>query len=211
MATVHITHQMRCEVGAKIREMYDARRDALTKEWTESGHRPALADRIRDTYWASQGVTAEAVAKMPLNWLHRLSSIRLNAVHGTGVHHAVSDVSFSPPLATEINRGSYGWNIDLDTTAPDVMALLDVSQRLRELDAEERAYRTQVDELLEKCRTLRQAVEIWPNILAVLPQRYVDRHNAPPEKRERKAIDVNIDLDKLTTATVMGRMATARR
>lgn len=73
----------------------------------------------------------------------------------------------------------------------------------------------QVVDFIEKCKSINEAIKLWPDVRRYLPQTVLDRlAKKPPraEKEESEALQAlrNIDMAAVTTSTVIARLAGAQ-
>ena len=72
----------------------------------------------------------------------------------------------------------------------------------------------QITSFLESCKTVNKALKLWPDVQRYIPKEYITRVNAVTEKAassHNTALDAlkNINMDAVTTSTVLARMAGA--
>lgn len=72
----------------------------------------------------------------------------------------------------------------------------------------------QVDKFLAACKSLNEALKLWPDVAAYVPKNYLDRVNSKSEKkraedeRQAKAVEAlrAIDLEKIRTSETLVRL-----
>lgn len=72
----------------------------------------------------------------------------------------------------------------------------------------------QVGSFLEKCKSLNEAVKLWPDVVRYIPKEYVDRLNRKVEKSAASSSAAealkNVDTDLAAASLVLARMAGAK-
>lgn len=75
------------------------------------------------------------------------------------------------------------------------------------------AVRNQVETFLRSCKSLNEAIKLWPDVARYIPAEALVRMNRKPEKSQTatRAADAlkNVDMAMVTTSTVLARMAGA--
>ena len=94
---------------------------------------------------------------------------------------------------------------------PRVAAIADAHRNRQEAAKRWDAVIKQVTEFLKACKSLNEAVKLWPDVARYVHQSYLDRMQIKTEKAERTstALDAlrKLDLDAIQASTVLARMA----
>lgn len=156
---------------------------------------------------------------LPSSWIVKTEELRLNievdgssssakllAQHGTKIE--------IPP----IHSGNYyhAVKIKLDKskeyTQPLFLAVIAYQTKRKEIVNRWESVTSAVSDFLNKCKSLNQAIKLWPGISLYIPQEYIDKVN---EKIERKNKDAeatdslkSIDTDAIEAAAVIARLST---
>jgi len=147
--------------------------------------------------------------QMPPNWCGKADNIQMRfEVAERGPVRIRAELT--PPLITPpggVPSGVFMISADDPEIKPYVdreQAIYEIAQRWDKVDK-------QIMEFLGKCKSVNEAIKLWPQIEMYLPSEYVMRVN---EKKERNASAPsqaaealkNLDTDHLTTAAVISRM-----
>jgi hypothetical protein len=69
----------------------------------------------------------------------------------------------------------------------------------------------QVTDFLQACKSLNEAVKLWPDVVRYIPKQHMDRLQIKTEKAERTSTALEalrkLDLDTIQASTVLARMA----
>jgi hypothetical protein len=98
-----------------------------------------------------------------------------------------------------------------ESESPAVAAIADAHRNRQEAAKRWDAVIKQVTEFLSACKSLNEAVKLWPDVTRYVHQSYLDRMQIKTEKAERTstALDAlrKLDLDAIQASTVLARMA----
>lgn len=204
MSYVAISAKFNSDVRNKLRAM--RQRDASqvpSIEYKLSGTRTDLLT------WA-WGEHLHLKDVIPASWCGKTSNIQLRFdVAERGSVRIRAEIM--PPLITPpggVPSGVFPISVDDPEIKPFVereAAIYDVIQRWDKVDS-------QILEFLGKCRSVNEAIKLWPQIEMYIPTEYMERVN---EKKERNASGPSqaaealktLDTDHLTTAAVISRMS----
>jgi len=204
MSYVAVSSQFTSDVRGKLREM---RRRELTGtqqiEYKLSGTRTDLLAWA----WGEHLHLKEAI---PGNWCKVVENINLRFETGErGLFRA--SAALSPPLLVP-PTGLPGGTFPIKPTDPDIAANVARDEQIYDINERWNKVDKQILEFLGKCKSVNEALKLWPQIEMYLPPSYVERVN---EKKERvkggqsEAAEAlkNLDTDHLTTAAVISRMS----
>ena len=100
-----------------------------------------------------------------------------------------------------------------ENESPAVAAIADANRDRQEAAKRWDAVTKQVTEFLKACKSLNEAVKLWPDVVRYIHQSFLDRMQIKTEKAERTstALDAlrKLDLDAIQSSNVLARMAGA--
>ena len=91
--------------------------------------------------------------------------------------------------------------------AEEAVAAVEVDMQIAEIRKKWEGIQTQIREFLEKCRTLNEAVKLYPGLRMYVPQEYLDRLDKKVERAEKVAKLHGIDTEGLTAAAIAAKLA----
>ena len=94
----------------------------------------------------------------------------------------------------------------LDVVLPHIKYL----QNRRECAARWNKVKKDVNTFVERCKSLNEAVKLWPDVRNYIPTRILDKLDEKKDKaakRDTSSILDGIDIDELTTAAVVSKLA----
>lgn len=199
MATVRITHEIRRQVKNELQGMYNACIHKKTEELEHIGaaeacYRKYIPERYRS-------LAAQLNVDPDGRWLDEYSNINI-AVYYPNPDNAEADVirdSFSAPFASPVpmpQRLRYHTFELTEDLEPYEHAKRILIERRSLANERDRVVRSIVDDVLTKCTTLRQVLELWPTALDFMSDEVRAKHAEKPEKRRKKAVEeLEIDTD----------------
>ena len=213
MATVRITKELRDDILHRARSQFSKRREGILAKARDT-FEPMKAEFAEDCFAAmleQHGMPLEIYNAIPDGWVSTRSNINVRLVNDQpfGTYFP------SPQYATEIKvpcsmANSYQ---SANLTSPKLeryaMLTAETHRQIGALASEEQTMLDTVKKLLTECTTLKQALEIWPHLMDLLPQYAIDKHNEKVEKRNANKPKVVIDADMLTGVLVKAKIAEA--
>lgn len=218
MATVYITQQLSSEVSSVIKRMREA--EIITNN-AEVG-KPIELDTSEFLTKAMWGSHLHLKDQMPEEWLSINSGPTLN-VHvpideaGNKVVHAITfrnqkvtnrpnnDRWSEPKIAC---KKAY---LEANAHMSGVQNVLNYLDRV-ELNAEIKARWAKVEgdimAFLGKCKSLNEALKLWPGVKMYIPKDYIERVERKVERkvREKEILD-DTPVDTLTAAAIAARLS----
>jgi hypothetical protein len=91
--------------------------------------------------------------------------------------------------------------------AEEAVAAVEVEMKIAEIQNKWEGVKTQIREFLDKCRTLNEAVKLYPGLRMYVPKEYLDRVDKKVERAERVAKLHGIDTEGLTAAVIAAKLA----
>lgn len=151
--------------------------------------------------------------QIPDTWLQQLERIRINLVGHDSVQFSL-DVKFTRSVYVPHDLSAYNHaprTID-PTLYPEVMAAMNVMRERTEINRRWIAVRAQVIGFLEQCKSLNEAIKLFPQIRTYVPAEYLARVDKKTEKKVRDTTHVmgslaKIDTDMLAQSAVLSRLA----
>ena len=223
MAYVAITDRLVNDVSNKIGVMRTAEINAMPDP------QPTITEIIRDP-----AVTAMVVEKMwepvadirgRLEAYDREVTVRIKVKHrstnddGAVVNHLMTefDVKAKVPCIVAVEDGYYPRAKYLMFSDCDerFASVWEMQSNRREASDRWEAVSKQVTEFLKSCKSLNEAVKLWPDVTRYISKDDMDRleKNAPKAQKEvSKAMEAlkAMDLDAINASTELARMAGAK-
>jgi hypothetical protein len=193
--------------------MYAVRENIRSMRRKEYNSVPEVDKKLRGdhgtvvaAFWQEHLNLKDVIPKM---WKREISSARIKVTMGDGAEHRVFDVNLEPPGEAPPIGVSKMPVFPHD--APEVKAFVDYDSLQRDIAARWDKVESDLTHFLGKCKSLNEALKLWPQIEMYIPREYMNRVN---EKRERtkgnddaaEALKA-LDTDHLTTAAVLARMS----
>lgn len=102
-----------------------------------------------------------------------------------------------------------------ETFDPRCTTIAEAEKQLEEIKGRWDAVETQVKNFLRSCKSLNEAVKLWPDVTRYIPKEDMERleKNAPKQQKEAsKALEAlkAMDFDTINASTVLARMAGAK-
>lgn len=212
MATVRITHDIRCHVKRKFEELYRERINRKHKElqnldignvcylhYVPAKYRE-LAQQLNTD---PDGLWVDTVHNIPVKMTYIKDDEARTATT------VAFTVPLDPPIPLPLRMRGYGVRFELlESMAPYEHAkkiCLDLDAMHEERD---KLIGQIVDGVLAKCSTLRQVLELWPTAMDFMPDEVKQKHAAKTEKRQSVVEELSIDND-VKVSLMKARMLTA--
>ena len=222
MATVNMSDTLREKVRVRIQDIFSDREIMLTQQIHDQITPQQVYETLfRDELHLLSSLSDAYVTKAGEIALEMTIPDVSGEVNKTIRFKAPQSVIFKlPPRVKEVKPAVYGLvkhhhysdNIFLiDTTDPRweyFMAIaMPVFAEIGNLRREHRSTRQQVNNLLEKCKTLQQALTAYPMLIELVPEDVKQKHFEKVEKKPRVKAEVEaLKLDTLTSAVVANKI-----
>lgn len=205
MAYVAISSDLRENVrrnieGMKRRELHAA----APKEKTEEVRLHQVTPQHLELVW---GEHLHLKPIIPQKWCRKVQTVYLNAerkIEDTDVRATMTyefpDTIPAPPGSEHYIRKDVGEEF------PGMKELLDAAVNRREIELRWNKVHDQVTTFIKNCKSLNEALKLWPDVKLYIPQNYLDRVEQKTTKpKESRAAEVlkQIDTD-IATASVVG-------
>jgi hypothetical protein len=222
MATVYITQELINRVKTRINGMRRAERNSDVPNIDKN----ALVDAsqlFNIGCWGEKYV--HLVSQIPKDWLAKMddATISVKGVLDDGRHMSTGVRFNGMKSAYARPKDSYYAKTDSELTLDFVRALpeetvgrAELLQRWEEsiialdIDARWEKVETNIVEFLKKCKSLNEAVKLFPNVTMYLHYEDMERLNRKIERQsQRKAIVEAVDTEGLTAAAIAAKLAEA--
>lgn len=222
MATVYITRELIERVKKRIDGMRKAER-ASDLPNIDKNYSVDASQLYNIGCWGSDHV--HLIDKIPKDWLSKAedSTISIGGTLDDG-NTLVASVRFNGmtfaytrPADSYWNKTTSELNIDYVRSLPeetcgraellerwnDAMVELTINERWKKVE-------TDITEFLNKCKSLNEAVKLFPNVTMYIGHEDIERLNRKVERvAQRKAIVESYDTDGLTAAAIAAKLAQA--
>jgi hypothetical protein len=227
MAYAAITSGLKQEVRSKIQQLKNVEiitlkdHDHVEEQITSS---PLIQEALLTLMWEStepdlrdrlEKYNRDCVVKfkftMPAEYSHNGTEERVKECRATA--------SKGIPCLVEISTGynqstAKTYSVDFHSD-PLFAEYADAFKNRRECSKRWEAVETQVLNFLDSCKSVNEALKLWPDVARYLPKHAIDKVNLKAEKQVKEVSDAlkalgAIDMDAVNTSTVLARMAGAR-
>lgn len=211
---VAITSRLIDDVISQINLMRNKELDSMPTHALSKSQ--LLARRIQDKYWSDR---QHLMPQIPVEWMDKSKSCALT-IHWTDenaqVKKAFTSFEFDNPLLLPPKSNAYRMdfevNLNYETDEELRAEFRKVTQR-SEAEAKWAGVKEQVVAFLRKCKSLNEALKLWPHVALYIPKGDLARAEEKREKREKKVVESDamealkaIDTDQLVAAAVGARM-----
>lgn len=210
MTTVRLSGQIRGAVAQSLHAGFNTREQLLMEaarkrvDWTQ------LAVDVRRVFLSKEDMTEDLLSRIPHHWTLRVSTISITEVNGEKVPPTFRNVELLSPVPhPPQSNPSYGARVSDDSLQGFADAMRELNEQLCIVADERHKSLRALDNIFDKCTTLKQALELWPGLMDMLPKWVVDRHNEAPAKRTAPtALEIGeVALDTLNAAAVKNKLA----
>jgi hypothetical protein len=212
MAYVAISGELKENVKEQIKNLQ--RKDSGSIPAVSSGITlDTIPDDLKDKVW---GEHRHLEAMMPKEWkaFRDGLSLKVRYVLEDGIVRETNfEVTVSAHFACPPNTRPYSFSIEVDEHYPLVAEFLVYRKKVAEVDARWDKVRTDVLKFLENCKSLNEAIKLWPDIRIYIPKHYIERIEKKAERSvsTNSALDIlkGIDTDGAVAAAIGARLASA--
>lgn len=210
MAYVSISQDLRSAVRSNIDNMRRMERDGIKipeviQDKTMSGADLAMEQLVWGAHYPLK-------AMMPKEWLSNTESVNLrtNVTFEDGSSQKASyRVEFKPRMATPPNADRYGYDVDLPADHPAIPELTAYYTEMRSIEQRWAAVGKQILEFLGACKSLNEALKLWPDVRIYIPKQFLERVERKVERTTNsggaEAIK-KVDTDAAVSAAAIARM-----
>lgn len=228
MAYVAISQSLREDIRRIIQSKSMTERNLLDRPQTDMVLKPTdpLYTQFEAKMWGEHAALRE---QLPPEWCRNLASGRY---HGSAEVSYLDDagesktryvsvamqVTFSPSIACPPNAETYNVGMRVDDANLDtyLAPIVQYENTTREITEKWNKVWDQVNGFLTNCKSLNQALKLWPDLRIYIPQPYLDKVNTVVERaksNENAALEAlkNVDTDAVVANAVMVRMLAASK
>jgi len=215
MAYVAISGQLMDEVRSKINRMKEAELNSL----------PPSTDNLSFSYVPHDyeamvwGEHLHLKSVIPATWMRYVEEIRgtTEFTHNERTHKANLYIKLgtkvaAPPIP---NASSYRADITMPATHPDMAVVIERNRQVLDITDKWSALSSKIRDFLNNCKSLNEAVKLWPDVRVYIPDSYMKRMLVKSERTAEKISKASeflkqIDTDHAIAAAVSARMAGAK-
>ena len=216
MAYVAITSRLTHDVRSIITRMRDAERSTL-HDLETAMERVAKSQELKDiTYarlWQPEHDLMNRLSKYDTETRVRVSVSQ--EIEGREIN-LVLNLHTKVPCFLVSNTPYDGIKVKLEVhDHPEFQHLIDLRKHYNDLTNRWSSVVTQVTNFLESCKSLNEAVKLWPDVARYIPKEDMERVNKKSERAAKEESDAlsalkAIDFDTVNSSTVLARMAGAQ-
>lgn len=231
MALVRISKQLIQDVESRIRDLRNAEVNEVPRPPTEL--QAATGDGVEPlathVLW---GEHLHLKSQMPSDWVKRAKRPQFNTLytHDSGTPERTCSITFEGadvPVPPGMNVG-YNSTVAVQvpyflieeavvderspfhTVATRIMDMVNHEKRARKINQVWTGRQGQITLFLNKCKSLNEAIKLWPEIQLYVPRSYINTVEAlvvraPVTRKEQVLTDVN--TDDLTAAAIAAKLA----
>jgi hypothetical protein len=222
MATVGITKELRNRVKTKINGMRRAERnsDVPNIDTTIAADASQL---FNIGCWGEKYV--HLIAQIPKDWLGKTDESTV-CIKGTlddgremttGVRFKGMNSAYARPKDSYYNKTDSELTIDYVRSLPEetlgraeLLKRWDESIIALDIDARWAKVETDIDEFLDKCKSLNEAVKLFPGVRMYIHSEDIERLDRKLERPTQRAkIVENVDTEGLTAAAIAAKLSAA--
>jgi hypothetical protein len=216
MAFVAISQRLREDVRNQIRYKQNQELALIPK--------PAMPliqpddPRVIERFW---GEYAHLRDMVPKEWCAKVDNLQLTASYERipGDPSSTDTMNVSVGIVGGVIKGApktdtYYPRMQVPSDAPEVAEHVAAAQRQIEVVTKWNKVGTDVMNFLTSCKSLNEALKLWPDVRIYIPQQYIDKAEEKTQKAkaaESRAMEVlkQIDTDHAVSSAVMVRILQA--
>lgn len=183
---------------------------------------PTEREVFLEQFWGSHRGLLE---QMPESWMRRLDNINGRCSYvvpnpdnpaDTITGMVSREVQFRPALMLPPNAETYGVHFELRQENPIIADFVAYDAQIKAIHQRWRKVESDVVAFLRSCKSLNEALKLWPDVRIYVPQSYLDRAEekaAKTKAAESRALEVlkSIDTDAAISSAVMVRILEANK
>ena len=213
MATVRITKDLTNDIIDIAKRKFGTRRDAIISAARDTFEKMKVdfAEDVHTTLLETNGMTLEIYNAIPDGWLATREKLLVGTINDQPFSNYFENPVYNPPIRVPLDlQGTYSRAILHHPRLERYAQLVEhTHEQVKAVDYECESMVITLRRLLSQCVTLKQALDIWPHLMEVLPQYAIDKHNEAREKRASIKPVVQVDTSMMTGALVKAKMAEA--
>ena len=169
-----------------------------------------LAELILRDVWESTNYD-KFYGKLPSAWVSRVEYANVLIPDGTP-YRDVLYFYFQSPTFYPPNR-SASYKVSISPERPEVQTYLRWFEAQKDCSQRWARVRDQVTVFLDNCKSLNEALKLWPSLEVYIPADLMNKVSARvtrtrPEESKAAQVLQNIDVDMVQAAAVIARMST---
>lgn len=217
MATVYITQELLGRVSSVIDRMRDA---DITTQNAETG-KPIELDTSEFLTKAMWGDKIHLKDQIPYDWLSvntgPTMTVSVTLEDGNKMQSMIhfrnqkvlnrphTDRWSEPKI--ECTKAFLDAHADM-TGVQNILNYLERMDLNREIKTKWNKVDTDIKQFLSKCKSLNEALKLWPGVKLYIPQEYINRVEHKVERKVReKEIKESVATDELTAAAIAAKLA----
>lgn len=213
MAYVAISGELKTSVKEQIRNL--ERKDVgAIPDVPSSVSLDTIPEDLKDKVW---GEHRHLEAMMPKDWKVYRDDLTLKVKFVSDdsiVHNTTFEVMFKgDTLPCPPNTRPYSFAVEVDEYYPMVAEYLVYRKKVAEVETRWNKVKVDVMKFLENCKSLNEAIKLWPDIRIYIPKQYIERIEKKAERAvsNTSALDIlkGIDTDGAVAAAIGARLASA--
>ena len=213
MAYVAISGELKTSVKEQIKNL--ERKDVgAIPDVPSSVSLDTIPEDLKDKVW---GEHRHLEAMMPKDWKVYRDDLTLKVKFVSDdsiVHNTTFEVMFKgDTLPCPPNTRPYSFAVEVDEYYPMVAEYLVYRKKVAEVETRWNKVKVDVMKFLENCKSLNEAIKLWPDIRIYIPKQYIERIEKKAERAvsNTSALDIlkGIDTDGAVAAAIGARLASA--
>lgn len=213
MAYVAISSSLMNEVENKINRMKEADANLIQKPIDDLTYQ-TMPDDLDQLMWGKHYHLKNVI---PDDWKTYNKDFRANTkfTHDGVELKTMVAIKTAMSTAAPPKSSSYTTHFDIPADHPIIAEVVQRDIAYYENNKKWKAIRVQIKDFLNNCKSLNEAVKLWPDVRIYIPQSYMDRMLAKSERTAEKISKASeflkqIDTDNAVAAAVGARMAGAK-
>lgn len=211
---VAITKQLVSDTRQVINRLRDKERATLPEP--DFNGTPEFYAAIDNKYW---GNLLHLRSEMPVEWCTPARTVKVRVLTHTETGETlVCSISASPADSPILPPKASTWDTEVsfklaEVTDPNLRAQLQRVVDIHMFGIKWEKVNTDVSAFLEKCKSLNEALKLWPHIALYIPIPYINKVNEKKGRLDRADRDndpaamlKSMDVESLVTAAVTARM-----
>jgi hypothetical protein len=213
MAYVAISATLINDVENKIRRMKEADDNLIQKPIDEITYQ-TLPDDLDQLIWGNHHHLKNII---PDDWKVYNKEFRANTKfqHDDVELKSIMHIKTAVGTAAPPKSSGYTTHFDVPPTHPIIAEIVQRDVEYYENNKKWKAIQRQIKDFLNNCKSLNEAVKLWPDVRVYIPESYMKRMLVKSERTAEKISKASeflkqIDTDNALAAAVGARMAGAK-
>lgn len=196
MATIRITKDLMRDIERKIDADVRPINDKHAASFKIGMSAEDIYEHALTAFLAAEGVERATFDGLPQSWKDDCQNITLSKVNGVNVPWNYRNYTFANPPVYAPDRMKCDMNVEVECEAlqPIADAVVAWVEEEKRLHAEQAAFLSGVKKIMNACSTVKQAVEMWPQFIEVLPDNVKSRHFEVEVRQKKAKLEIDGDL-----------------